>query len=130
MTVRFTPHSARANGGPRPEKGRFGRLPAEETAAHGAPRKGSHGPACADPAARALLLPYALSRCTDDESFDFEVHVLCCAACFRDLKRLDLAGSLLHELMDAPSPALNRVRQALRDEPPHSGKAPRGRSAS
>ena len=56
-------------------------------------------PGCNDPEARPRLLPYALSACTDDESLEFEVHLLGCPACFRDLRSLGRVGRLLRELL-------------------------------
>ena len=54
---------------------------------------------CTDPLARSLLLSYVLSRTQEAESAFFEAHLLACDACFRDLKFLDRAGSLLAELL-------------------------------
>ncbi len=40
-----------------------------------------------------------MSECGDEEAFDFEVHLLGCAACFRDLRSLGRMGRLLRELL-------------------------------
>ena len=56
-------------------------------------------PGCTDPEVRPHLLPYALSTCSEEESFEFEVHLLGCAACFRDLRSLGRMSRLLRELL-------------------------------
>jgi hypothetical protein len=100
-------------------------LPRKRSAAQGderRPKAGSRGrkPAlsstrraggCADPQARALLLPYVLSRTEEAESVFFEAHLLACEACFRDLKLLDRVGSLIQELMTLAEPA-KRTRRS------------------
>jgi hypothetical protein len=63
--------------------------------------------------ARSLLVPYALSRCGEDEAVTFEAHLLACQSCFQSLKTLDRAGNLIQQFMATESPALERVRQAL-----------------
>ena len=61
------------------------------------PSRGAEEASCADPVGRSLLVPYALSECTEDQALDFEAHLLGCDACFGDLKCLDRAGSLIRE---------------------------------
>lgn len=39
-----------------------------------------------------------LSRATDDEALDVEVHLLGCEMCFQDLKALYRAGTVVTEL--------------------------------
>jgi hypothetical protein len=70
-------------------------------------------PRCRVPAARMLLLPYALSQCREAEALRFEAHLLACETCFSDLKTLDRAGALIREFADEKDPVLERVRAAL-----------------
>ena len=44
---------------------------------------------------RALLVPYALTGCRQDEGVAFEAHMLQCDACYEDLKLLDRAAALI-----------------------------------
>ena len=55
------------------------------------------GTPCAEPERRALLVPYALGRLGEDEALDFEVHLLMCETCFKDVKILDKASRLIRE---------------------------------
>ena len=75
--------------------------------------------------ARALLLPYALLGCTDEQETTFEAHMLGCTTCFEDLKALDRAAELIHSL-DGTEPALQGFpSRALR----RSGPFPSARRA-
>ena len=64
-----------------------------EVAPPPAPRPGD----CSNVAARALLVPYALSQCPETEATTFEAHLLTCDSCFKDLKCLDRASRLILE---------------------------------
>jgi hypothetical protein len=63
------------------------------------PGKPSAAAGCTDSPARSLLLPYALSRCGENDALRFEAHVLECETCFQDLKALDRAGTLIQEFL-------------------------------
>lgn len=68
------------------------------------------GTPCQDlPLRRALLLRYALSRCSEKEAQALEAHLLLCEACFEDLKTLDRAGVLLRELTGPGALTLEQV---------------------
>lgn len=54
---------------------------------------------CQDPGLRSLLVPYALSGCSEDQEIAFESHVLVCDPCFQDLIALDRASNLLTEFL-------------------------------
>jgi hypothetical protein len=43
----------------------------------------------------------------------FEAHVLVCGSCFRALKTLDRAGTLIQQFLATESPARDSVRSAL-----------------
>lgn len=59
------------------------------------PRHDPNG--CQDAGLRALLVPYAISLCTEDQEIAFESHVLVCDTCFEDLIAIDRASNLLTE---------------------------------
>jgi hypothetical protein len=68
---------------------------------------------CRVPTSRSLLLPYLLSQCSEDQAITLEAHLLACATCFQDLKSLDRAAGVIHELMDTTSPARDQVLALL-----------------
>jgi hypothetical protein len=110
LTVGIPPHSEAHEAGDRPRKGGQdrGATPGKKKKA----RKVRAPSGCQSPS-RSLLLPYALSRCTEDEAVAFEAHLLACGSCFQALKTLDRAGTLIRQFISTESPSLDRVRQAL-----------------
>lgn len=84
---------------PRPGRRHGGGVAKGSPAPRPGGRRGVRSSGCREPDVRALLLPYALSRCTEKEAVAFEAHLLGCAACFRDLKCLVRLGTLLRELL-------------------------------
>jgi hypothetical protein len=69
-------------------------------------------------------LPYALSRCSENDALGFEAHLLACETCFQDLKTLDRAGKLIQEFLART--AGPRARDAKQATPARRAK---GRSA-
>ncbi len=111
--VRFTVDSDRSEASSTPDMGCRDGVPGRVHERHKAVRHAGRVRGCQNAHARALLLPYVLSSCHEDEEIAFEAHLLACAPCFRDLKCLDRAGALIKEGMGASSSALLRARLAL-----------------
>jgi hypothetical protein len=76
---------------------------------------------CFDSKVRALLLSYAFSGCEEDDAVAFEVHVLSCEACYRDLQCLHRASDLLGEFRTSAPQAFKRLVTNLRQRPPSHG---------
>ena len=100
--------------------------PPKVSSAASDPHRGATGKsspsACVDPRARVLLLQYVMSACADGDALDFEVHLLGCAVCFADLKRLDRAATLVSQLKQLAPPPIAHAALAV--------PTPRRRTAS
>jgi len=88
---------------------------------------GSAISACRDVVGRALLVPYALSRCPEEQALAFEGHLLTCEACFQDLKVLDRAGVLLRECAGSGQLDLGVLARDARATARQGDAAPRAR---
>ena len=127
-----TPRDAEGQGTGQRDRG-LSSARATATGAEGSPRRlgaPSEAPCCDRPT-RALLLPYALSQCPEEEAVCFEAHLLVCEACFQDLKVLDRAGVLIREFTGSGGKALDRLRHSLlgvKGRSPEQAKARRFRT--
>lgn len=69
---------------------------------------------CESPEFRALLIPYALSSCTEEAEERFESHLLTCDACFRDLKAIDRTRELIQDFVGEDRPETLTARTIVR----------------
>jgi len=77
--------------------------------------------ACADLAARRLLLRYGLRRATEGEQRVFEEHLLTCDACYEDFVAVWRVTELVEEWRDTPESNSSALPLVFKRERVHMG---------